>query len=399
VVFHKNTSRWLLNDLWQHNASDRATPWKLLGGEGVLPRFTAASLPARSVVGRGHVSLLTDSDACHSATLRHPQCARARRLWARRVPLTGKRLPASLATAEAVAWPSPRMHAAAWVDAADVPWMFGGILGCCSAQSAGTLVSSLSVELWALRGGKDGGVLPLVPENLGRADRGWPRGAVSGGLRWTVHVRGDRASGTTAAPLYPSGGTPFEGSEGWPVWRAGAAVWVDGDGAAFLSGGYDPAAQCDLDDLWCASEPLSAACGVAGVVGVRWRADKPRRVQRSLTARPKSLEPPQPLPSGSWTPPTRRSRGGARCGGRRAAASGRRRPGGQRAGAPAAGPWATAASRYRMQKERETKRERRTHTPHERERDRARDRESESLTPEDLRRLSWGVGTRHHWPI
>ena len=79
VVFHKNTSRWLLNDLWQHNASDRATPWKLLGGEGVLPRFTAASLPARSVVGRGHVSLLTDSDTCHSATLRHPQCARARR--------------------------------------------------------------------------------------------------------------------------------------------------------------------------------------------------------------------------------------------------------------------------------------------------------------------------------
>jgi hypothetical protein len=43
-------------------------------------------------------------------------------------------------------WPSPRMHAAGWVDANDAAWMFGGLLGCCDSttQAQGVLVSELS---------------------------------------------------------------------------------------------------------------------------------------------------------------------------------------------------------------------------------------------------------------
>jgi hypothetical protein len=79
---------------------------------------------------------------------------------------------------------------------------------------------------------------------------GWPRGAVSGGLRWAKHsILGEDVVLGTADPggvLYQ----PGRWSTQWPVGRVGAAVWTDASGTAFVSGGYNPAARCDMADLW-----------------------------------------------------------------------------------------------------------------------------------------------------
>ena len=95
-----NHSSWLSNDLWWYDGGDARAPWAFLGGDGVFPRLTAGGRPR--------------------------------------------------AMSDLAAWPAPRTHSSGWVDAADVAWMFGGIVGCCSAAGAGGFARKLSIELWAL---------------------------------------------------------------------------------------------------------------------------------------------------------------------------------------------------------------------------------------------------------
>eukprot|EP01050_Picozoa_sp_SAG11_P005278 SAG11_NODE_365_length_10153_cov_3.204695_3_plen_1077_part_00 len=195
------TTKWLMNDLWQYNSSDGATPWKLLGGAGVE---------------------------------------------------TGADLLASLsATRDLVLWPSARMHAVGWVSSADdSAWMFGGILGCCdtthSPRPGGSLrntpVSALSNQLWRVSGN--------TVSLLQRYDptQGWIRGVVSRGLSWELMSGAANLAGQGSDPgatLRPSL------ASGWaPEPRAGAATWHDTSGRPWMFGGFATGGKCDLADLW-----------------------------------------------------------------------------------------------------------------------------------------------------